>query len=88
MNKLKEDNNGFASILMLLENPIGMTAVGFLIASIVIAFTAINPGIAIVGLIFCILGFGGIATMMVPKLGTISFSGGILLLLIGYGYIF
>ncbi|MBA3046559.1 MAG: hypothetical protein KKH41_08605 [Candidatus Thermoplasmatota archaeon] len=88
MKKIKYDDNGYASILMLLENPVGMTVVAFLIGTLVIALTAVNPGIAILGLILCILGFGGIATMYIPKIGTVTFSGGMLLLLIGYGYIF
>lgn len=88
MKKLKNDENGFASVLMLLENPVGMTVVGFLIGALVIALTAVNPGIAILGLILCILGLGGIATMVIPKIGTVTLSGGILLLVIGYGYIF
>lgn len=88
MKRIQRDDTGFASVLMFLENPVGMTVVAFLIGALVIALTAVNPGIAILGLILCILGLGGIATMYVPKIGTVTFSGGILLLLIGYGYIF
>ena len=85
MRKISKDENGFVNAFIM--NPYGISLIVIVIAFIIIAMTAATPGLALIGLIVCILGAGGIITMVVPKIGTITISAGIFLILIGYGYI-
>ena len=85
MRKLRNDENGFV-VGFVLGNPVAQAAIAIIVVLGIIAFTAVNPGIAAIGFIMAVFGFGGMITFK-PKLGMISISSGIFLILVGYGYI-